>query len=312
MSLRFRPLSLCGATTLAASALLVIPAGTAVADGLTNNLGPREIAVGEALRGGSIGASAITLNPAGVALNHELVFEAGFGYRPADSASLFTASACDSTGAIPGCFFYNYAGSNPELAGMTSDRTAHTAGLTLARTLSPRVMIGSTVRYLNFKSNVMGETGAAGFNWDAGMAVRLTEMVNIGLTGHNLWGTTSTEFPRAVGAGVLFRPAPSITATFDSRWKLDGNGKTGRFGGGLEYFLSPGNGQTGYPLRAGVLYDRALGGTYVSGGFGVAGMKMGLDVAARRMVKGGDETTIIASLRFYGPRVAAGEPFAQQ
>ena len=311
--MRLRParFSLLGfvAGTVATS-LVAMPAANADADALTDNLGPREIAVGEALRGGSIGSSAIMLNPAGVGLNHELVFEAGYGYRPSDSASLFNASACDSTGAMPGCFFYSHAGSNPEFGGMASDRSAHSAGLTLARPLSSRVILGSTIRYLNFSSNKMDEASAKGVNWDAGIALRLTESVNVGATGHNLWGTESSEFPRAIGGGILFRPTPSVTATFDARWKLDGEAKTGRYGGGLEYFLSPGDGQTAYPLRAGALFDRALGATYISGGLGVASMKMSFDVAARRMVKGGDETTIVASLRFYGPRTAAGEPFS--
>ena len=42
--------------------------GTAHADGdaLVDMLGPREIAVGEAMRGGATGASAISMNPAGL------------------------------------------------------------------------------------------------------------------------------------------------------------------------------------------------------------------------------------------------------
>jgi hypothetical protein len=32
-------------------------------------------------------------------------------------------------------------------------------------------------------------------------------------------------------------------------------------------------------------------------------LKWGLDLAARRAVSGLDETTLIASLRFYGPRL---------
>ena len=46
-------------------------------DSQTDLLGPREIAVGEAMRGGATGASAIGLNPAGLPLNRELVFEGG-------------------------------------------------------------------------------------------------------------------------------------------------------------------------------------------------------------------------------------------
>ncbi|MEJ7603905.1 MAG: hypothetical protein WKG01_38850, partial [Kofleriaceae bacterium] len=69
-------------------ALGTILLGNAQADsgGLDDHLGPREIAVGEAMRGGATGASAIGLNPAGLPLNRELVFEGGYGYRASDSA----------------------------------------------------------------------------------------------------------------------------------------------------------------------------------------------------------------------------------
>src|SRR5678809_1533055 len=55
---------------------------TAHADG--DALGPREVAVGEALRANATGASAIGMNPAGLPLNRELVFEGGYGYRLSD------------------------------------------------------------------------------------------------------------------------------------------------------------------------------------------------------------------------------------
>jgi hypothetical protein len=283
----------------------------AEADALTDTMGPREMAVGEALRGEATGGAAVTLNPAGVALNQELVFEGGFGYRPGDSASLFSATVCDSTNAVPGCFFYNYAGSSPQSTGTSPHRATHAAGMTLARMLSPRIMVGSTVRYLHVSTDIMGESDAKGFNWDAGLSAKVTDSLGIGIAGYNLWGAKSAQFPRAVGGGAVFRPLPQLAASFDARWKLDED-RSGRYGGGMEYFLSTANGQTGYPIRAGALYDRALGKTYASVGLGLATMKLGIDIAARRTVKGGDDTTLIASLRFFGPRTAAGDPFSGQ
>ena len=283
------------------------------ADSLGDTLGPREIAVGEAMRGGPVGASSAVLNPAGIVLNRELVFEAGFGYRPDDSANLFQASACDSTAGFPGCFFYNYIGSdNVDVATGTATRaSAHAAGLSSGRYVAQRVALGVTARYLFADPGIAGTKASKGFNWDAGVLFRLSDGLNLGLAGYNLWGTKASQFPRGLGAGAQLRPMPSLTVSFDARWHLDGETKTGRYGGGAEYFLSPGNGQTGYPIRAGVMYDRAQDATYVSGGLGLATLKIGLDLAARRMVKGGDDWLFIASLRIYGPRMAAGEPFAQ-
>jgi hypothetical protein len=286
--------------------------GSAYAEGdaLVDTLGPREIAVGEAMRGAATGASAIWLNPAGLPLNRELVFEGGYGYRLTDQASLVGVSACDSTSAIPGCFYYNYAGSSPELGGMELSRRTHMAGTSLAYPISPRAFIGTSIKYFNFDSDVMTESKASGFNWDVGATFRVTDFVSVGAAGYNLWGEESPELPRAVGGGVLARPLPSLAVSFDARWKLDGDDHTARYGGGAELFLRPSNGQSGFPLRAGALRDNGLDSTYLSGGIGYATMKFAVDVAARYAVTGAEDTMFIASMRFYGPRLRAPAPDA--
>lgn len=271
-------------------------------DSLDDVMGPREIAVGEAMRAGATGATAIGLNPAGLPLNRELVFEGGYGYRASDSASLIGVSACDSTNAVPGCFFYSYAGSSPELGGMSMSRSTHIAGSSLSRQIVPRILVGSTMKYFRVDSEVMGEGKASGFSFDLGATVRLTDMVNLGIAGQNLFGSEdSVLFPTAVGGGFLARPIPTLAFSFDSRWKTDGGGA--RYGGGAELFIR--GGQMGYPIRIGGVHDNGLDATYVSGGIGIANIKWGIDIAARREIKGGDETLVLASMRFFGPRMAA-------
>lgn len=286
-------------------------AGAARADSLTDQLGPREIAVGEALRGGATGAAGVDLNPSGVGLNRELVFEGGYGYRAADSASLVGVSACDSTNAMPGCFFYGYAGASPTQDGMTLHRTTHVAGLALSRALVPRILIGATAKYYHFNSSMPGESDTSGTTFDLGATVRLTDLFNLGLSAQNLWATSSTpQFPRALGGGLYANLASMLALSFDARWKLDGDDRSARYGGGGELFLHTNGGQNGIPLRAGVVHDDAgAGATYVSAGLGFAAISWGIDVAGRRQVDGGDETLILASMRFYGPRLpsSAGE-----
>jgi hypothetical protein len=131
--------------------------GTARADSLDDQLGPREIAVGEAMRGGATGSSAVAMNPAGLPLTRELVFEGGYGYRASDSASLIGVSACDSTTAAPGCFYYEYAGSSPEVAGMSGRRRTHLGAMTLSRAVLPRVLVGAGAKYFDFNTDMAGE-----------------------------------------------------------------------------------------------------------------------------------------------------------
>lgn len=277
--------------------------GVAHADSLQDLLGPREIAVGEAMRGGATGASSIGMNPAGLPLNRELVFEGGYGYRASDSASIVGVSACDSTNAAPGCFFYDYAGSSPELEGMSGSRTSHIAGLSLSRAIVPRISLGATAKYYRFSEQMdgMDEAKEKGFSFDLGATVRVTELINLGVSGQNLWGDDSAQFPRAIGGGVLARPIEGLALSFDSRWKTDNKGA--RYGGGGEMFLRVGN--NGIPIRLGGLHDSELDSTYITGGIGLANIKWGIDVAARRGVSGSDETLILASMRFYGPRLPA-------
>jgi hypothetical protein len=280
-------------------------------DSQTGLLGPREIAVGEGLRGGATGSSAIGLNPSGLPLNRELVFEGGYGYRTTDSASLVGISACDSTNVAPGCFFYEYIRSDSTIDDAPGDRSIHIAGLALSRLLVPRVSIGATAKYYRFKSSVGVEEDARGFVFDLGATVRLTELINVGIAAQNLAATEKTpQLPRTIGAGVHARPLPILALGFDMRWKLEDGDHGARFGGGAELFLRTGR-SLGIPIRAGALHDGDTNGgndaarTYVSGGLGLTGLRWGLDAVFRRQVAGGDETLLMASLRFFGPRMGS-------
>jgi hypothetical protein len=287
--------------------LLSVISVRAHADALLDSMGPREVAVGEAMRGGAVGASSAALNPAGLPLTRELVFEGGYGYRMSDRASLINASACDSTNAAPGCFYYSYVGASPELGGMEFKRRIHTGGLTVSRAISNSLLIGTGLKYFNLSSKVAGEKDASGLSFDAGLTLRVNDAVLLGVAGYNLWGEDSPQFPRAVGGGFSLRPLPSLRATFDVLFKVDAadDEKSGRLGGGLEYFFQPGARDTGFPLRVGGLYERDTERTFLSAGLGIATTKFGFDVAARRAAKGDDETLVLASLRFFGPRDAS-------
>jgi hypothetical protein len=290
----------------AAAAVLATTASPALADAdsLVEHLGPAETGVGEARRAGALGALSTRLNPAGLPLSSELVFDGGYSYRPDAGASVVSLAACDSTNAMPGCFYYTYVGAD-ETDGMDSRMRSHAGGITLSKAISERVAIGAGVKY--FDVEVEGMDLGSGVNWDLGTTVQLTDMINLGLVGYNLWGAESAQFPRGVGAGALLRPAAPVSISFDAVWNLDRaeGEKTGRYGGGVEYFFTAKRGQQGYPVRLGALHDVVDGpdgGTHITGGLGFATMKFGLDVAARKQVSGGEELLILAAIRLYGPR----------
>lgn len=292
------------------AALALWPQNRALADSLNDYLGPRETAVGESSRADARGALAITLNPAGLALTSELVFEGAFGYRLADSASSVTLSGCDSTVAVPGCFYYRYFSASPELAGVESHRRVHDGGAVFGRMLTERVIVGVGIKYFDYNTDAVGDEDTSGFTFDVGAIVRPAEMVGLALVGHHLMGKDSAQYPAAVGAGLVLRPFSSLGFTADALWHLDrAEGQsTGRYGGGLEFFVRSSDMQTGYPVRAGVVHDVGSDGTYLSAGLGVAAAKLGVDLGARRQIAGGDELVVQASLRFFGPRQVMGSP----
>lgn len=285
------------------------------ADSLNDHLGPREIATGEASRSEARGALAVSLNPAGLALTRELVFEGGYGYRPGDAASTVAVSACDSTVPMPGCFYYRYLKASPDLNDMSFGRRTHEAGVSLARALSPRISLGITNRYFDYNSDLAGEEDASGWGTDAGLLVRATDFVNVGVVGYNLLSADSAQYPRAIGAGISARPAGQLLLAFDSLWNLeapDGQ-STGRYGGGAEYFFQSADMQNGFPIRVGGVYDAGQESGYLTGGLGYMHAKFAFDLGVRKQLSGEQmdgtsELIVVASIRLFGPRLAEDAP----
>jgi hypothetical protein len=262
--------------------------------------------VGEARRAEATGGLATTLNPAGLPLTRELVFEAGYGYRALDSASALSLSACDSTNAAPGCFYYHYASASPGQGDLGDSHRAHVIGSTVSRAISPRVILGIGGKYFDYNSDAMDASDSSGVTFDAGALLRVTNRINVAVVGYNVVGNDSPHFPRAIAAGTAVRPSQSLAITFDAIWNLEqpDDSTSGRYGGGLEYYVRSSGSENGYPLRAGALFDAASSGTYLTAGLGATNGKLGLDVGGRFQIDGGDEMMIVGSLRLYGPRLA--------
>jgi hypothetical protein len=293
------------------SALIVLGtlAGTARADlphlgdALSDLIDPRSMAMGEAGRGMATGEASVGLNPSGVAFNHEFAIEADYGYRASDGASLVNASACDSTNAVPGCFYYHYTGASPDSTGAESHSGLHVFGTTLSYPITPNVAFGTGLKYYHFDTDDLGETASSGFALDAGATAHFGSMLSIGATGYNLIGP-SLEMPRALGGGVYVKPISMLTLAFDSRWLIYQGDHSARYGGGANLMLAGSSGQIGFPISVGVLHDDENNNdltpvTYLSGGLGLTTMGYGIDVTARFAVDGPSDTEILASLRLW-------------
>lgn len=287
------------------AAMALVPGTRASADALTDYLGPRELATGESMRADAQGAMAITLNPAGLALGRDLVFEGTYGHRFEDSANTFTVSGCDSTVPVAGCFYYRYLRATPEAAGVEQSLRVHEGGGTLARSFGQLIFVGLNIKYFDYET----EAGLddSGFALDAGAIVQPAPILRIAAVGYNLAGAKAPLYPRAMAGGVALRPLPPLVLAFDAVWNLDTeeDSSTGRYGGGIEYFLSLSEGQIGVPIRLGAVHDVGLESTYITAGAGIMSAKLALDLGMRKQI-GGDELVFQAGLRVFGPRQVAG------
>jgi hypothetical protein len=283
--------------------IALAPVLPARADSPTDYLGPRELAVGEGMRADARGGTAITLNPAGLALSRELAFDGTYGYSGGGDADVHMASisGCDSTVPIAGCLYYRYF----LQPGDDTRFRVHEVGSTAARAFGQSVSSGLTVKYFDTAGPGADDSG---FAVDAGLVVRLAQSFRIGAVGHNLVNGGALRYARAVGAGITVQPMPTLSLHADGLWQIereDDEGSTGRYGGGVEYFLSTADRQTGYPLRLGLVHDVAVDATYITGGLGIMSSSVALDLGARKQL-GGDEITVLASLRIFGPRSIPG------
>ncbi len=272
---------------------------------LTDGFGPRELATGEAHRGNAHGASAISLNPAGIGLTQEMVAEGSYGFRPSDSASMVNVSICDSTSAIAGCYYYRYITATPKVGAVENSRRSHEGGIALSRKISQKILLGTNTKFYDYNTDQMDQSDSKGFAFDAGLLFKPTASFGIGVTGYNLFGSDDQQYPLAVGAGLSFQPIGSLSLVFDSVFALDDKTDGTRFGGGAEFFLRTGP-MTAFPLRAGAVRDVNGEATYVTGGAGYASKSFALDLGVHKQVQNGDDLMVLAAIRIFGPRQTKG------
>ncbi|MBT8495386.1 MAG: hypothetical protein KJO07_20225, partial [Deltaproteobacteria bacterium] len=204
-----------------AAALAQVLTGTAQADAnsLNDYLGPRDISTGEVGRADSRASSSTTLNPAGLALATQVVFEGSYGYRPEDKATIISVSACDSTVAVPGCFYYRFFEANLELGESIFDRSAHEFGGNMSRALTDSIFVGLNFKYYDYDSELVDEGGdTRGFTLDAGAIVRPTNILQVGVVGYNLIPQDTPQYPTAIGGGISVRPTPALGIGADGLW----------------------------------------------------------------------------------------------
>ena len=133
----------------ASTGLVVLVAATP-AWAIDEMLSTRGVGAAESLRAQGTGATALFLNPAGMALIRQYAIEGNYQYRPEDSAQMAAGSIVDSvTADVAAGAYVHYINSTRKKGSEEQDRDAIEGGLGLAYPISQSFLLGVKGKYLN-------------------------------------------------------------------------------------------------------------------------------------------------------------------
>jgi len=293
--------------------ILVAWPRTAAAEALTT---PRSLAIGGALRAAPTGASALFLNPAGMALLRSYQITAFYDFHIRKNGHVAHSSVVDSVASKWICagLYYNLLIMRPDVFERGQQKKlslkidGHETGIALAVPLGKRFSIGATVKYQYYNARVAvpdeeGEGGTteeqldkiSNVGVDVGIIVRITKGLSVGVTGMNLVPQKSVQSRMSMGMGVAYGYKQVFLAAFDVL--LDFTSKESvivDIHGGVEVFL-----KGKYAIRAGSMHKGLLGATYVTAGFGYINPKAGIDIFLVQQVDRGVETRLGFGIKLF-------------
>jgi hypothetical protein len=297
------------------------------------------VAIGGAGRADALGALGPVLNPAGITLEHRFYADAIYGFTVQGLGSALHLSIVDSVTNlhIAAGLYYSFVHSSPRvvypaIGGSTeAAREGHEWGTSIAIPIGERFSFGLTTKYVRAGTTVPNPNAAVpgqpatvqldsstttatadGFTADLGLVLRLGDSLNLGLGGYNLIPLHSVEAPIGLGGGLTLLLDTQVLISADFKVDFDryrnpakvnpdgtlvqGDSRaTARIGGGIEYIAGG-----IVPLRAGFVQDTGRPGSYISAGIGYQSRQFAIDLAYRQKVNDGNESLIIAGIRYMG------------
>jgi hypothetical protein len=278
----------------------------------------RSAGMGGALRALGNGSTGLWLNPANMALTRVYHLMALAQIWPEARRQTYGASAVDSvTGRLAGGAGGNYGVLDPDGV----DRKWTDARVALAFPLSDRFYAGLTGKYLKLRENGYPRAGFGlpltyasgglaqepivdGFTFDAGITVKPTDGLYLGILGSNLTNTGNGFRPLSLGGGVGYGTNDitvegDVVADFTTFTDVAGSNRTTtRVMAGFEYLAAD-----HYPLRLGYRYDQGQSSHALSGGLGYIDPQFSVDVAVRHTISAkepyGPVTTFVIDLQYF-------------
>jgi hypothetical protein len=278
----------------------------------------RSAALAGAMRALGNAVTGLYSNPANIALTRVYHLQGLAQIWPEARRQSYGASAVDSvTGRVAGAIGAHYGSLDPDGVGRkwTDVRAA------IAFPISERFYAGITGKYLKLRDLGQPRTGYGlpnsyatgglgdsasvdGFTFDAGITVKPTSSIFIGVVGSNLTSTGHGFQPLTLGGGIGYGNN-DITAEFDfvadftTYTNAQGSSRTAmRALAGFEYLAAD-----HFPLRIGYRYDAEPASHALSAGLGYIDPQFSVDLAVRRTISAkepyGPVTTVIIDLQYF-------------
>jgi hypothetical protein len=278
----------------------------------------RSAAMGGAMRALGNAVTGLYSNPANIALTRVYHLQGLAQIWPEARRQTYGASAVDSvTGRLSGALGAHYGVLDPDGV----NRKWTDVRLALGFPVSERFYAGITGKYLtlrdagvprpgyglphSYASGGLGDSAIVdGFTFDAGITIKPTNSIFIGLVGTNLTNPGHGFQPLMLGGAVGFgnndiTVEVDVVADFTTYTSANGSTRTNmRAMGGFEYLAAD-----HFPLRVGYRYDAEPSVHAVSAGVGYIDPQFSVDLAVRRTVVGKDPfgpvTTVVVDLQYF-------------
>lgn len=266
------------------------------------NMPPRAVGLGGAMRASpTAGTSSMYFNPALMSVTPIFHLEGMYQYTGNERMNTGGGAVVDSvTSVVAAGMAFNY-------SAIDHDKTTHTAWdgrLSISGGIGKTLFLGATGRYLYLEQNpsakswgpsgppalpASGSQQVDGLTFDAGAALRLADIVTIGVAGYNLSNTGSVFAPIELGSGVSLSLLEMLLLEADVLVDFTSHDKTGlELDVGAEIFVAK-----VVSIRAGYVYDIYYNMHSVAAGLGYIHPKFAVDFGFTREIRD-DGRTIIA------------------
>jgi hypothetical protein len=275
--------------------------------GTVKTLNPRALGLSGAMVAGPAGTSGVYINPATISMAPLYHFEGMYQFTARENMHMGGLAVVDSVTTVVG------AGVSFNYSGIEQARTSHQAydvRLSLSGAVGKMLFLGATGRYLRLEQNIesskWGPAGKAalpksgnqqvdGFTFDAGAALKIGDLISLGVTGYNLTNTESVFAPIELASGASVSLIEMLLIELDVVTDFTSHDEAGaeiRFGG--ELFVAG-----AAAIRGGYMYDIYYNMHGISAGIGYVHSRFALDAGFSQELRDNGRIAVSIGLKFF-------------